>query len=428
MTRSFRVALLIGCLCFLPGSVWAQGAMLHGIGPVNSAMGGAGAALLNESLGALNYNPALIAGVQGNQVSFTSEFFKDDIIIKTTSGALVGTAEPNSQVSVVPAFGWMLRDPKGKLALGFGLIGLAGFGADYPADSASLLFAPVPSGFGRIFTDYRETKIPVAFAYQVSPKLAIGASLNVYVSEFAVAPLPYKFYDLDAAGNRYYPEAGKLDRRWAVSGQFGVVYQATPMASVGGSITLPHNYGTHEWNSTHANPGSVDYGQPWIVSFDLDGPMIVGFGVGLKPGAKTQVAIDGMFTKYKGVHGFGGPGGINNGVVDPFGWRDVWTFKAGIQQQVTEKLAVRAGYNYSQMPLRQEVVLSATGAPATFQHHFCGGIGLKMFPFLEAEASAYYVPRDHVVGPFPDLQNNIKGTLDESNTLTGALIGLNFRF
>jgi long-subunit fatty acid transport protein len=89
---------------------------------------------------------------------------------------------------------------------------------------------------------------------------------------------------------------------------------------------------------------------------------------------------------------------------------------------------VRGGYNYSQMPLRGEVVLSATGAPATFQHHFCGGVGMRLFPFLEAEASFYYVKRDHVTGYFPDLQNNIKGTLDESNTLTSALIGLNFKF
>ena len=428
MSRGFRLMVLVGCLSCMPGFAWAQGAMLHGIGPVNSSMGGAGAALLNESLGALNYNPALIAGALGNQVSFTTEFFKDDIIIETTVGTLTGRSEPNSQLTAVPAFGWMLRDPKGKLALGFGLIGLAGFGADYAADNASLLFAVVPSGFGRIFTDYRETKIPVAFAYQVTPKLALGGSLNVYVSEFAVAPLPYKFFELDAAGNRYYPEAGRLDRRWAVGGQFGFVYQATPAVSVGGSITTPQNFATHVWNSTNANPGSVNYGQPQIVSFDLDGPMIAGFGVGFKPGTKTQIAVDGMFTKYKGVHGFGGPGGINNGIVDPFGWRDVWTFKAGIQRQATAKLALRAGYNYSQMPLRAGVVLSATGAPATFQHHYCAGIGLKMFPFLEAEASFYYVPRDHVVGPFPDLQNNVKGTLDESNTLKGALIGLNFRF
>jgi long-chain fatty acid transport protein len=420
---------LAGCLVLLPVSVWAQGAMLHGIGPINSSMGGAGAALPIESLGALNFNPALIAGAEGNQISFITEFFKDGIIIDTTvKDTLKGRAKPPSAITVIPAFGWMLRDPKGKLALGFGLIGLAGFGTDYPADSASVLFAPVPSGFGRIFTDYKETKIPIAFAYQVTPKLALGASLNIYMGEFAVSPLPYKYFDLDAADNRYYPEAGKLDKSWALAGQFGFYYQATPKVSVGGSITTPQNFAPYKWNSMIASPASPAYGQPRTVQFDLDGPMIISFGMGFKPSAKTSIAVDGMFTKYKGVHGFGGPGGITDGVVDPFGWRDVWTIKAGIQRQVTDKLIVRAGYNYSQMPLRSEVVLSATGAPATFQHHFCGGFGIKMFPFLEMVASFYYVPRDHVVGPFPDLNGKIQGTLDESNKLASGLIGMSFRF
>ena len=42
---------------------------------------------------------------------------------------------------------------------------------------------------------------------------------------------------------------------------------------------------------------------------------------------------------------------------------------------------------------------------------------MKIFPFLTAEMSAYFVPRQHVVGPFPDLDNNVLGTIDESNTL-----------
>jgi long-chain fatty acid transport protein len=428
MRRAARLMVFVAGLSCVPGFAWAQGHMLHGVGPVNSAMGGAGVALPNESIGALTFNPALIADAKGNQISFITEFFQDGIKIDTTLGTLTGHTDAPSQLGVIPAFGWMLRDPSKKFALGFGLLAIAGFGTDYPADSASLLFAPAPGGFGRIYTDYRETKIPVAFAYQVTPKLAIGASFNLYLGEFAVAPLPYKFFDVDPSNNRYYPEAGKLRRSWAAAGQFGFYYQATPKMNIGASYTTPQNFQTYVWNSTIATPASLQYGQPRTVSFDLDGPMIVSFGTGLKPSAKTSIAIDGMFTKYKGVHGFGGPGGIVNGVVDPFGWRNIWTFKAGLQHIATEKLTVRAGYNYSQMPLRPEVVLSATGAPATFQHHFCGGIGLKMFPFLEAEASFYFVPRQHVVGPFPDLNNVSQGTIDESNKLTGALIGLNFRF
>jgi long-chain fatty acid transport protein len=415
------------CVALLPASAMAQGASLHGFGPINSSMGGAGVALPEDSLNALGFNPALVTAVQGNQISFTSEFFTDDIQIRTNYGSLSGDAHPTSHLTIAPSFGWMLRDPSKKLALGFGLIAVAGFGTDYPQDNTSILFAQPPAGFGRIYTGYQVTKIPIAFGFQVSPKLSVGASLNVYVGQFYVAPLPDGTFDTAANGDRWYPEAGKPSQKFAIAPQFGFVYQATPVLSVGGSITAPQNYSPYEYNSTNADPSSRSYGLARTLSYDLDGPMVVSFGTGIKM-PKTQLALDAMFTKYSGVHGFGSDGGIVNGIIEPFGWRNVWTIKGGVSHDVTAKLTVRGGYNYSQMPLRGEVVISATGAPATFQHHITGGFGFKLFPFLTAEAAAYYVPRQHIVGPFPDLQNNVLGTLDESNRLMSALIGLNFRF
>ena len=171
--------------------------------------------------------------------------------------------------------------------------------------------------------------------------------------------------------------------------------------SIGGSITTPQNYSSYEYISTIADPSSVKFGKARRVTYDLDGPMVVSFGTGLKLSKTTQVAIDGMFTKYSGVSGLGSPGGIVNRIIQPFGWRNVWTVKAGVQHQVSDKLTVRGGYNYNQMPIRPEVVISATGAPVTFQHHIAGGFGMKIFPFLTAEASAYYVPRQHAVRAVP---------------------------
>lgn len=423
-----RSTVLFACLTLVPASAMAQGATLHGFGPINSSMGGAGVALPEDSLNALGFNPALLTAAEGNQISFANEFSKDGIEIHTTLGSLSGDAHPSNQLNIVPSFGWMLRDPAKKLALGFGLIGVANFSTDYPQDDASILFAQPPNGFGRVFTGYSATKIPVAFAYQVTPKLSVGAAVDVYVSQFSVRPLPADQFDTSANGARWYPEAGKPSQRFALSGQFGFVYQHSPMMSIGASLTTPQNYSAHTYVSTNADPYSVSFGKARTVTYDLDGPMVVSFGTGLKPSKTTQVAIDAMFTKYKGVSGFGSAGGIVNGIIQPFGWRNVWTVKAGVQHQMSEKLTVRAGYNYNQMPIRPEVVISATGAPVTFQHHLTGGFGMKIFPFLTAEASAYVAPRQHAVGPFPDPNNRPIGTIDESNKLMGVLIGLNFRF
>jgi long-chain fatty acid transport protein len=428
MRGRFILMVSLLCLGLAPASAMAQGAALQGFGPINSSMGGAGVALPEDSLNALGFNPALLTAAQGNQISFTSEFSKDDIQIHTTFGGASGDAHPTTQFAIAPSFGWMVRDPHKKMALGFGLISTAAFSTDYPQDNASILFSQPPNGFGRIWTNYQVTKIPVAFAFQVTPKLSVGASVNVYVGQFSVAPLPDGTFDTATNGARWYPEAGKPSQKFAVTPQFGFYYQHSSMMSIGASITLPQNYSPYEWNSTIADPTSRAFGLSRLLSFDLDGPMVVSFGTGITVNPKTAIAIDGMFTKYSGVNGFGSAGGIVNGVIEPFGWRNVWTFKAGVRHEISEKATVRAGYNFSQMPIRPEVVISATGAPETFQHYFSGGVGMKIFPFLTAEASAYFAPRQHAVGPFPGLNNTPLGTLDESNAKTGALIGLNFRF
>src|ERR1019366_5847399 len=111
MSRALKLTVLFACLLLVRSVAKAQGHMLHGVGPINSAMGGAGTALPEDSLNALTFNPALITDVQGNQISFTTEFFKDGINIRTTLGSLVGDAHPSNQLGVIPAFGWMLRDP-----------------------------------------------------------------------------------------------------------------------------------------------------------------------------------------------------------------------------------------------------------------------------------------------------------------------------
>ena len=428
MRCRYRLSFLMMCLSLLPASARAQGHNLHGAGPINSSMGGAGTALVLDSVGALMFNPALIAGVKGNQITFSTEFFQDSIRFETTIDDQTGFQEPTQHLGILPAFGWMSRHPEKKLALGFGLIAVAGFRTDNPQNNDSLLFSQPPSGFGRIYTDLRITKIPVALAYQVTPKLALGASLNVYYGQFSVSPLPYKTFDTNASGDRYYPGGGNLVGSWAFAGQFGFHYQATPKFAVGGSVTTPQNFDPYQWNSTYADPGSPKYGLARPLEYDLDGPWIFSFGTALKLGTKTDVAIDGMYTKYKGVEGFGSPGGIVDGIVYPFGWRDIWTIKAGVRHQATEKLNLRLGYNYSQTPLRYEVILTGTGAPATFENHFCGGLGYKIFPFLSAEASFYYVPRKHLHGPLPNLEGEVIGSIDTSNQLTSGLIGLNFTF
>ncbi len=432
MRRYSRGLLLLSCLLSLPTAAWAQGHMLHGIGPVNSSMGGAGIALAGESLGSLTYNPASMADMKGNQVSFATEFFKDGLRIAEQAGGQSATTNPTLQVGVIPAFGWSSRKPGAKVAIGFGLIGVAGFRTDYFVDMNNILLVPQPDGFGRIYTDYTLTKIPVAFAVQATPKLAIGASFNLYRGTLAIQPLPVVTPDLGPSGGTYLPGANNVVARFGVGGQVGFLYQASEMVSVAASYQTYQKFQQYQWNSTVSNPELSTYGQHRTLTFAFDGPASLGFGVGLRPSARTAIAIDGQYTKYDNVEGLGGPGGVDvvNHRLVGIGWRNIWTFKTGVQHQATDKLTVRAGYNYSQTPIRAEIVETSMGTPATFQNHICGGFSLQMFPFLSADTGVYYVPRQHVKGPLLSLQTGTvpNSQLDMSNSITSVQIGLNFRF
>lgn len=436
-----RFFLLCFCGFLLSGSAWAQGHMLHGVGPINSSMGGAGTGLPEDAVAALMYNPALIGAEPGVQISFSTEFFTTAIQIDVNAYGRTGTGKSTPALGVVPAFGWAFRHPDQKFGLGFGLIGVAGFQTDYAQQPNTIIFEKAQDGgFGRIFTDYIVMKIPTSISYQVSPKLTLGASMIVYRANLAIAPLPYQVFDTVAittpvapAGTRFFPEGGNQNGRFALSGQVGFYYKPNEMFSLGASLLLPQNYAPFEWNSFYADPTATTFGDHRKIEYDLDGPLMVTTGVGIKPNEKTSIAVDGTWTKYKGVEGFGSPGGIVGGIVQPFGWRNVFSVKTGVRYQANEKMDLRLGYAFTQMPLQEHAVLTATGAPATFQNHFTVGAGIKVLPFLTLEASGYLVPREHITGPYLIDQlgptpPSTPGTIDTSNKITSGTMGFYFRF
>ncbi len=425
-------AILSVCLALVPGTGFAQGHMLHGVGAVNSSMGGAGVALPVESLGALTFNPALMTAGEGNQVSFSTEFFKDGLKIETRAGTLSQRIDPLIQVGVVPAIGWTMRAPNGRMAIGFGLLGVAGFRTDYAQDDGNVLMLVQPKGFGRVATDYQLSKIPVAVAFQVNPRLSIGASLNLYRGTLVIIPLPVATPDYDASGQPYLPWAANPVSRFGVGGQIGFSYKVRDMVTVGASYQTYAKFKRFEWSAVNNDPTSPAWGLARTIGIQWDAPSIVTFGVGLHPGSRTQVAVDGQWTKYDNVEGLGGPGGVDtvNKRLVGVGWRNIWTFKVGAQHQVSEKMTLRAGYNHSQTPIRSDLVETSMGTPATFQKHFTLGMGMQLAPHVSADAGFYFVPREHVKGPILSLQTGVvpNSELDMSNRITSFQMALNFKF
>jgi long-subunit fatty acid transport protein len=257
----------------------------------------------------------------------------------------------------------------------------------------------------------------------------VALSLNGYVGELAIAPLPNGVYDtVGDDSTRYYPHGDGLSNSYAVSVQPGFLYRVNDMIAIGGSLTTAQNFDPFEWNSTFAHPDDPNFGKHRLLEYDLDGPLNVTLGTGIKLSPKTKIAADVTWFRYDGVSGFGSPGGIVDRVIQPFGWKNVWAYKLGGEHKFNEKQTLRLGYNYGSTPLPKKNTLTATGAPAFFKHHFSLGLSYRVTDHVRADLGAYHVPRGGNVGPLLDLDNNEIGTVDESNTLTSVQLGFSWAF
>jgi long-chain fatty acid transport protein len=397
-----------------------NGHFLHGVGAVNSSMGGVATAIAIEPIGMLHDNPALLTQLEGYQVGFSAEIFADGP--KATSAfsstsevvPLRGQqfhAEGDTEPGIIPAFGFVYHPRDRPWAFGFGLLGVAGFRTDWPATTAAEnpTFAAQPVGFGAVKTDLSIVKIPFSLAYQVGPKLSLGGSVNVYRGGLSISPLPPGRPDCSAGtqgrkADCIYAPAENVVSAYAVSLQVGAYYQLDPTWGIGFSYTSPQDFGDYEWNSQHANPaitsGPDAFGLPRKVRYPLDGPQIVSAGIGLRPNPNLKVGFDARWVDYSAVDGAGGAGGFKlDRSLNGIGWRDIYIGAIGAEYVASPKYTLRAGFNYSQTPIRSEVVFTSLGTPPTFTDHYTVGLGVHLTDKLEVNLGAYWAPRHEVSGP-----------------------------
>jgi long-chain fatty acid transport protein len=436
-----RLLLLAACGVLAAVPAYAgNGHFLHGVGAVNSSLGGAGTGLAFETIGALHANPALLTQLTDNNVAISAEVFSDDLSATTSGGGLpTETNHSNGQLGILPALGWSIHPPGKNYAFGFGLLAVAGFRTNFPVDNASLLNAGQPPGFGRLATDLAVTKIPVAFAWQATPKLSLGLALDLFQGALVIQPLPVVVPDctdptippfLQPAAC-YRPGTSGQVTSYAVTPQAGFYYQLNPVWSVGASYTVKQSFPEYRWNSAHANPfitsGPNAFGNPRKIGIVIDGPPIASFGIGIQPNPKLKIAVDARWVGYHSTAGIGGSGGINQNLqLVSIGWQDIWVGMAGVQWQATPKLTLRAGLNFNQSPIKSALTLNSGGTPSVFEQHYCLGASVAVLPHFDVDLGFYYTPSNSKTGPFIGVSP--PATITLTNSITSGLAGFSFHF
>jgi long-chain fatty acid transport protein len=370
-----RALAIILCACtpFVAAApvLAGNGHFLHGVGAVNSSLGGAGTGQAFTAIGSLHANPALLTKLDNYRVEISAEAFMDDLSATTVfPGAFPEhTVDSDGELGILPAIGWSYHRPGSKGAFGFGLLAVAGFRTNFPVDPLSALTAPQPISFGRLATDLAVTKIPVAFAWQATPKLSLGASLNVYQGSLVIQPLPVVVPDCNPSPTApnatcFRPGTSGQVASYAFAPQIGLLYDINPAWSLGFSYTFETNFPEYEWNSNHVNPRLPNFGQARRVSIDIDGPPIASFGLGYHASPNFKLALDVRWVGYADTEGIGGSGGINNQQqLVSIGWDDILIYMLGVEFQATPTVRLRAGLNFNDSPLQDQLTLNSGGTP-----------------------------------------------------------------
>lgn len=383
-------ALLLAASVFATAPAWAgNGNALHGIGAVNSSMGGAGVALPNDALGALNLNPALLTQLDGHKFEFSAELADDDITIESQVGPFSGSTEHEADPALIPAFGFTAHKPGGKLAYGVGFLGMAGFGADFPQDSTNPLFAPQPFGFGRVFSTYALMKVPVMAAYQINDNLSIGGAFLAGRASLTARPAGFASPDCTATGVCFVPSTDS-DSAWGFGAQVGVYYRINDMFAVGASYQSEMEFEDFEWNSAVANPNLPTFGTARKLSLQVNNPANAVIGIGITPSDRLKIALDAKQLFFADTEGFG----------NMLGWEDITAFGLGVQFQAAPRLTLRAGYNQTDNAIPDEAAFFNVASPAIFGKHACVGMGIGVTESLTLNAGYYRAFSEKISGPF----------------------------
>jgi long-chain fatty acid transport protein len=438
--RLFGLAILgLLLLTNVPRALATDGHFLHGVGAVNSAMGGASISAPESLLGTFNLNPAGLMAFDGLRMEFSMEMFQANRSVEssapTPTGAILsGSTESKKSFVPIPAFGVSYRLPGDRVVLGLAGLGTGGFGVDYPAsafptapgESANPILLPQPNGFGQVFSDYSLLKIAASVGWAVTDDLWLGAALNVDRAALAVMPMPAASPDFDPdTGTAFFPSAAAADGAFGIGFQLGLMYTVNEIFAFGASYTSEQWFRPFEWNSTHANPNLANFGEPRTFSFKLNVPAVVGAGVAVQAVPKLLLAADFKYYFYKHTAGFEIPstGPFNpDGSLAGFGWDNIYSIAFGLKYEPADIVALYGGYNFSDNPVPDSLSMINIAAPAIVQHHISVGVGIRATSQFEITASYYHAFKNSGTGEIlnpaiPPGTSSVTNTLQENSVL-----------
>ncbi|MFA9459886.1 OmpP1/FadL family transporter [Thiohalorhabdus sp. Cl-TMA] len=374
-----------------------NGYQLIGVGAYQKGMGGAVTANPGSAMTAIT-NPAGMAAV-GNRADFSMELFMPDRYNDFT--ATGGDKQDSEAKSYgVPAIGWTAPVSEGSdFYFGGGMYGTSGLGVDYGV--TDFVVNP-PQNTDLQFTGYSNIAFWQAaptLAWRASDRLKVGISLNLDYQSVAFQERISGQFGGNALDTNF--NLARTANAFGYGISAGLLYDVSERVTVGFSYKSPQSFEDLEFQlSGDGAGGSVDdinqfpngkgnfvYANSGTYKMDLDYPQQAALGIKVQPVERLKVSADVKWINWSATlddlavtGGFdvvspaGSPvaGGAREAALDP-GWDDQIVYAVGADYAATDRLRLRAGFNYSQTPIDQEDVFANAIFPAMVETHLSLG-------------------------------------------------------
>jgi long-chain fatty acid transport protein len=341
-------------------------------------MGGAATAAPIDAAGAIMWNPASITGLSTSEVDIGLELLLPTEKLSSSIPAfgLQGSTSGEPGVTPIPEIALVHKCTDSCWAWGVGVGGIAGFQTNYPSSLTNPVLTPQPPngiGLGRLSSLAEYFQVVPTVAYALSPKLSVGIAPTLTIAKLDMNPMVFAAPDNASGGAFNYPTSDGTRYHFGGGFQVGVYYLPTDTWSLGFCFKSPQWFETFTANITN------ELGQPETTSVQFNYPMILSLGTAFSGIDRWLFACDVRFFNYAGTEGFGSPAAFGpNGAVLGLGWKNIFSVHTGVQYYFSDRLTLRAGYQFNPSPIDADNAFFNVGSPLIIEHVVGCGLSYRL--------------------------------------------------
>jgi long-chain fatty acid transport protein len=366
-----------------------NGTNIIGVGAISRSMGGVGAAAPQDAISAVFANPAAMCYIpcETSEVDFAATIFDPTVKAEANTNA-TGALNAKSQGSpyAFPAIG-IYTPINEKWRFGLAAYGVSGLGVDYKDTSLATIGTTFGMAQGTdIRTQLSIMKFAPNVAYMINDKLSVGAALQINWAQL----------DLGSGDSHDY----------GFGTQVGVIYKPVDGLSLGATYQSPQkhtfkrvfNFNDNSQAGAFLPVGQTDNNRDTL-ALEQPQQVVVAAAYDIIPNT-LLMEVDGKWLNWGGAKGY-----------KDFDWEDQYVIAVGTQYKPVDWLAIRAGYNYGNNPVKEHNGWFATapqggytslqgtpvnnffyeyfrvvGFPAVAEHHITAGLGVNITPKVSLNA------------------------------------------